>query len=126
MLVKVSPTLIKRSKTRFHNLPNGASLILGNNGYIWISPGINLEETSVGGFVQNLEEVVPRPERETIARLKNCIEALAQCKMMLYDTSILYAYEESLKYDVKELLIPEAIVDIGILTQERISMLTNA
>lgn len=123
--MKVSPTLIKRSKTRFHNLPIGASVILGNNGYIWVSPIVNLEETSVGRFVQNLDEIISKPERETIARLRNCIQALAQCKMMLYDTSILYAYEESLKYDVKELLIPEAIVDVGILTQERISMLIN-
>ncbi|GJQ86332.1 hypothetical protein Trydic_g9028 [Trypoxylus dichotomus] len=125
VLVKVFPTLIKRSKTRFHNLPIGASIILGNNGYIWISPTVNVEESSVGGFMQNLDEVITRPERETIARLRNCIQALAQCKMMLYDTSILYAYEESLKYDVKELLIPEAIVDLGILTQERISMLID-
>ncbi|KAK9693413.1 KH domain [Popillia japonica] len=125
VLVKVSPTLIKRSKTRFHNLPVGANIILGNNGYIWISPIMNVEESSVGGFVQNLEEVISKPERETISRLRNCIQALAQCKMMLYDTSVLYAYEESLKYDVKELLIPEAIVDLGILTQERISMLTS-
>lgn len=123
--MKVSPTLIKRSKTRFHNLPVGANIILGNNGYIWISPIMNVEESSVGGFVQNLEEVISKPERETISRLRNCIQALAQCKMMLYDTSVLYAYEESLKYDVKELLIPEAIVDLGILTQERISMLTS-
>ncbi|KAI4458774.1 pnas-3 related [Holotrichia oblita] len=125
VLVKVSPTLIKRSKTRFHNLPVGASIILGNNGYVWISPIMNVEESAVGGFVQNLDEVISKPERETISRLRNCIQALAQCKMMLYDTSVLYAYEESLKYDVKELLIPEAIVDLGILTQERISMLTN-
>jgi hypothetical protein len=45
-------------------------------------------------------QVVPRPDREVIARLRNCILALANCKMMLYDTSILYAFEESQKYQV--------------------------
>lgn len=57
MLLKVFPSLIKRSKTRFHNLSVGASIILGNNGFIWISPTKNVDEESVGGFIQNLEEV---------------------------------------------------------------------
>lgn len=57
MLVKVFPSLIKRSKTHFHNLPIGVSIILGNNGFIWICPPINNLEESVGGFIQNLEEV---------------------------------------------------------------------
>lgn len=30
--------LIKRSKNHFHNLSAGVSVILGNNGYIWIEP----------------------------------------------------------------------------------------
>jgi exosome complex component RRP4 len=43
---------------------------------------------------------VPKADREVIARLKNCILALASFKMLLYDTSIIYAYEESMKYTV--------------------------
>lgn len=123
VLVKVFPSLIKRSKTHFHNLPVGVSIILGNNGSIWICPIINTSEDSAASFVQNLEEIIPRQERESISRIRNCILALAFCKMMLYDTSILYAYEESLKYNVAELLLPEAIVDVAILTQQRLSML---
>ena len=34
----VSPSLVKRCKNHFHNLLCEASIILGNNGYIWISP----------------------------------------------------------------------------------------
>ncbi|KAF2898522.1 hypothetical protein ILUMI_07654 [Ignelater luminosus] len=126
VLLKVFPSLIKRSKTHFHNLPVGASIILGNNGFIWICPIISNEEDNVGGFVQNLEEVVPRPDREAIGRLRNCILALAQSKMMLFDTSILYAYEESLKYTVADLLIPEAMVDVAILTQHRLNIAENS
>lgn len=70
-------------------------------------------------------KVIPRQERETIARLRNCILSLAQSKMLLYDTSILYAYEESLKYNVADLLIPEAMVDVSILTQQRLFMAEN-
>lgn len=58
VLVKVMPFLIKRRKTHFHNLPCGASIILGNNGYIWLSPTVNTDEDGgSGGFTQNLEEV---------------------------------------------------------------------
>lgn len=42
--------------------------------------------------------------------------------MMLYDTSILYAYEESSKYEVHELLTQEAIFDVAFLTQHRLRL----
>ncbi|XP_044729712.1 exosome complex component RRP4 [Chrysoperla carnea] len=121
VLLKVTPFLIKRRKTHFHVLPCGASVILGNNGFIFIGPTVSHTEET-GGFVQNLEEAVPRAEREVIARLRNCILALAQSKIMLYDTSIVAAFEESMKYSIKELLIPEAMVDVALLTQQRLQM----
>jgi len=43
---------------------------------------------------------VTREERETIARLRNCILALVQQKVMLFDTTIQYTYDASLKYEV--------------------------
>lgn len=69
---------------------------------------------------------ISRTDREVIARLRNCILALAQSKIMLYDTSILYAYEESKKYTVSSLLLPESMVDIALLTQQRLLMLENS
>ncbi|XP_058066661.1 exosome complex component RRP4 isoform X2 [Anopheles bellator] len=128
ILVKVFPALIRRRKTHFHNLPCGASIILGNNGFIWIAPILNTEGEDAGhsgGFTQNLEDVVPKEDRETIARLKNCILGLAHCKMMLFDTSIMFAYEESMKYDVLELLHPEVIADVAFLTQHRLHVLNQ-
>ncbi|XP_058835516.1 exosome complex component RRP4 [Topomyia yanbarensis] len=122
ILVKVFPSLIKRRKTHFHNLPCGASIILGNNGFIWISPMVNTEGEGGGGFTQNLEESVSKQDREVISRLRNCVLALANCKMLLYDTSILYAYEESLKYEVHELLHQEAMFDIAFLTQHKLRL----
>lgn len=122
VLVKVFPSLVKRRKTHFHNLPCGASIILGNNGFIWIAPTVNVEVEGDGGFAQNLSEAVPRADREVIARLRNCILALVTCKMMLFDTSILYAFEESSKYEVDELLHQEAIFDVAFLTQHRLRM----
>lgn len=122
ILVKVFPSLIKRRKTHFHNLPCGASIILGNNGFIWISPIVNTEGDESGGFTQNLEESISKQDREVISRLRNCILALANCKMLLYDTSILYAFEESLKYEVHELLHQESMFDIAFLTQHKLRL----
>lgn len=122
ILVKVFPSLIKRRKTHFHNLPCGASIILGNNGFIWISPIVNTEGEESGGFTPNLDEAISKQDREVISRLRNCILALAHCKMLLYDTSILYAYEESLKYEVHELLHQEAMFDIAFLTQHKLRL----
>lgn len=45
---------------------------------------------------------VPKADREVVARLRNCILALAASKIPLYSTSILHAYEESEKYQVKQ------------------------
>lgn len=120
VLVKVFPSLIKRCKTHFHNLTCGASIIFGNNGFIWISPTVNTDVEGSGGFTQNLSEPVPRTDRETIVRLRNCILALAHHKMMLYDTSVQYAYDESAKYELDEMAKQEAIFDIALLTQHRL------
>ncbi|KAH8033322.1 hypothetical protein HPB51_010238 [Rhipicephalus microplus] len=54
-LVLVSPSLIKRCKTHFHNLPCGAQIILGNNGYVWICPLPSEEGTK---FVQSVDVVI--------------------------------------------------------------------
>jgi exosome complex component RRP4 len=109
LLIRVSPSLIERRKTHFHNLPIGAHLILGNNGFIWISQTV-AEGAESGGFVLDFNEV-PLQERETIARLRNCTLALAQHKVMLHDTSILYAFDISIQlgYQPKDLLMPEVI-----------------
>ena len=48
-----------------------------------------------------LTQAVTREEREIIARLRNCILALVQQRIMLFDTSIQYTYDASLKYEVR-------------------------
>ncbi|KAM9327122.1 exosome complex component RRP4 [Gastrophryne carolinensis] len=119
VLVQVSPSLIKRRKTHFHNLPCGASIILGNNGSIWLYPTPEETEEEAGGFVTNLEPV-SLSDREVISRLRNCILALASQKMLLYDTSILYCYEASLTHQIKDLLKMEVIEDIVMEARQRL------
>ncbi|KAM3873879.1 exosome complex component RRP4 isoform 3-T3 [Diretmus argenteus] len=119
VLVQISPSLIKRQKTHFHNLPCGASIILGNNGFVWLYPTPGHQEEEAGGFYTSLEPV-SLSDREVISRLRNCLLALAAHKVQLYDTSVLYCYESSLIHQVKDILKPEVMEEIVMLTQQKL------
>ncbi|KAF0312395.1 Exosome complex component RRP4 [Amphibalanus amphitrite] len=123
VMVAVPSNLVLRRKNHFHDLPCGATVILGNNGYIWICATAVGEDggAGTGGYVQNLERV-PLPEREVISRLRNCILALAGSWMMLYDTSILYAFEASSKFQARDLLKPEVMAEVADLTRKRLDL----
>ena len=121
VMVQVSPSLVKRRKTHFHQLPVGASLILGNNGFVWIYQSGVGDEEGGGGFAADLE-VVQHQEREVMARLRNVILALANNGTMLWDTSIMYGYEASSKYSVTELLSPDCMRDVAHLTKQRLML----
>ena len=118
ILIKVSPSLVKRRKTHFHTLPFGASIILGNNGFIWIYQTGGAEDEG-GGFTSDLS-IVQHGEREVMARLRNVMVALANNGTMLWDTSIIYGYEASSKYSVTELLSPDCMRDVAHLTKQRL------
>ena len=120
IMLKVAPGLIKRKKTHFHNLANGATLILGNNGYIWIGANTQDTDRSEGGFTQDLSRI-SQQYREVCSRLRNCILSLAECNLYLTDTSVTYAYDESMKYSISELLLPEVMIDVAALTHQRIN-----
>ncbi|KAG7499649.1 exosome complex component RRP4 [Solea senegalensis] len=109
----------KRQKTHFHNLPCGASIILGNNGFVWLYATPSNEEEEAGGFYTSLEPV-SLSDREVISRLRNCLLALAAHKVLLYDTSVLYCYESSLQHQVKDILKPEVMEEIVMLTQQKL------
>lgn len=65
-LVQVPPSLIKRCKTHFLNLPCGATAILGNNGYVWISPLDNEETTLTDGQTEKLTNDDTEPKQVNI------------------------------------------------------------
>jgi len=124
IMIKVPPMLIQRSKTHYHNLENGATLILGYNGYVWIGANIQNVDKSEGGFTEDLSKI-PVENREMCARLRNCILILAQSNILLSDISVMYAYEESSKYEVHELIQPEVMLDVSLLTHHRLTRLCN-
>jgi len=121
IMLKVPPMLIQRKKTHYHTLESGATLILGYNGYVWISANVQNIDKSEGGFTEDLSKI-PMENRNVCTRLRNCILILAQCNMLLSDTSVTYAYEESSKYEVHELLHPEAMIDVSLLTHQRLAL----
>ncbi|XP_063067321.1 exosome complex component RRP4 [Engraulis encrasicolus] len=120
VVVQVSPSLVKRQKTHFHNLPCGASIILGNNGYIWLFPTPPQQDEDVGGYYTSTEPVA-LSDREVISRLRNCILALAAHKVLLFDTSVLYCYESSLSHQIKDILKPEVTEEVVLLTRHRLA-----
>ncbi|CAL1292101.1 unnamed protein product [Larinioides sclopetarius] len=119
-LVKVPPSLVQRTKTHFHNIVSGVQLILSNNGYIWIAPTSG-EDVETGGFVQNLE-YISKSDRENISRLRNCILALTTHNKLLSDTVVLYAYQESMHYEAKQLLKPEVMKEVVDAVLQRIEL----
>ncbi|GAB6026232.1 Exosome complex component RRP4 [Chamberlinius hualienensis] len=107
VLIRVNSSLIKQQKTHFHSFSNAVAVILGNNGQIWIGPMTEESSDDTGGeIVHNLEPVMIEA-RQTIARLRSCILALAAHHMLIYETSILYVYEAAADYQCKELLKPD-------------------
>jgi len=113
VLIKVSPSLVRRCKTHMHNLSYGATVILGNNGYIWIGPLMSTERDLSSRDAERT--IISVSDRRVVARLKNCISALANYGVQLYDTSVTYAYDSSLKFEVKDLLkqeVQEEVVDM--------------
>lgn len=105
-LVRVPPHLVERCKILFHNLPLiGVHLVLANNGYIWISSSRTDEEMEYG-FDLSLEPL-PSSTRQSIARMRNCIHILKHGKILINLTSCTKCFEESMEFEIKELLDEE-------------------
>uniref|UniRef100_A0A6G1SAP3 Exosome complex component RRP4 n=1 Tax=Aceria tosichella TaxID=561515 RepID=A0A6G1SAP3_9ACAR len=110
-LVRVPPNLVERCKVVFINLPQiGVHLILANNGYVWISPSRTDEEIEYG-FDLSLEPL-PLTTRQTIARMRNCIHIMKTGKIMLNSNSCTKCFEESMEFQVRDLLEEEVISKI--------------
>ncbi|XP_042639390.1 LOW QUALITY PROTEIN: exosome complex component RRP4-like [Orycteropus afer afer] len=119
VLVQVSPSLVKQQETHFHDWPCGASVILSNNGLIWIYPTPKKKEEEARCFTANVEPV-SLADGEVISQLWNCIISMVTQRVMQCDTSILYCYELSLPHQIKDIIKPDIVEEIVIETCQRL------
>ncbi|KAH9987158.1 hypothetical protein BJV74DRAFT_506717 [Russula compacta] len=112
-LVSVPPILIRRLKSHFCSLPSGVDLILGLNGYIWISKHVkDNEREGEEGFdaeavYSNQNDEIDDATRIDIARISNIIRVLASRSVPITDAIVLKAYEWAIELDsdLKDLLM---------------------
>ena len=130
--VRVYSALVKRCKKHFHSFPFGITVILGNNGYIWISV------TSEEEHQANKEKVpfMPRAaveaqreitfkDRENMVRVRNCILALQQEFLPIYPETIMDVYESSLQIAPKNILLQDVVKLITTSAAERIKKIAE-
>ncbi|TFK63262.1 hypothetical protein BDN72DRAFT_776108 [Pluteus cervinus] len=111
-LVTVPPILVRRLKSHFLTLPCGVDLILGLNGYIWVSKHVKEnEQEGEEGFdaeavYSNQNDYIEEATRSAISRVTNIISILASHFMPLTDVVLLGAYEWVVDqdYQAKDLL----------------------
>ncbi|KAI9203465.1 uncharacterized protein BJ171DRAFT_425308 [Polychytrium aggregatum] len=106
-LVQVPAALIKRSKSHFVSLAGGVDVVLGVNGLIWVCKHSGMTPEMANqpdALYHNENEDISESLREAIARVCNCITAISNACVSINDTMIVYTYEASMKYSVKDLL----------------------
>lgn len=101
-LVTAQASLIKRAKKHFHVLPCGVHLILGNNGFVFLSV-LESDEGAVaeGPDAAALRRVEPSGDaRRTIARVRNSILALDAEFVAISPGTIMEVYNASVEKGV--------------------------
>jgi exosome complex component RRP4 len=131
-LIIVPSHCIKRLSQHYCSLPIGIDVILGRNGYIWITRSIPdewkaqdedaddmtpLAETLQRLKIRHAQTLMLLNEREKIARIRNAIDILASNPInggssgCIYPESILAIYRKSeqLELTIKDMLRPDVI-----------------
>eukprot|EP00056_Hartaetosiga_gracilis_P015335 m.241605 g.241605 ORF g.241605 m.241605 type:complete len:290 (-) comp23821_c0_seq1:55-924(-) len=109
IFMTVPPVLVRRSKNHFHTLPCGVAVVLGNNGYIWIGASLPDDTTKQK---EEEQQAISDEMRWRMARVRNSIHALSRRMLSIFDTSIIYTYEDSESFEVKDMLTLDAVVTI--------------
>lgn len=98
-LVTIPPILVRRLKSHFIALPCGVDLILGLNGYIWVSKHVKeSDQEGEEGFdaeavYSNQNDRIDESTRIAISRVTNIIRVLAAHFVPLTDALLMEAYE---------------------------------
>ncbi|KAJ2355043.1 Exosome complex component rrp4 [Coemansia erecta] len=120
--VRVFPQLVPRSRSHFHTLPCGVDVVLGVNGYVWVSKHVSAAkvEANAEHIYSDENEHISDDERESIARVANCVILLNRLYVKITDTSIIFAYEAGLGYPVKDLLTVDVATDLALNVTSRL------
>jgi len=114
-LVTIPPILVRRLKSHFISLPCDVDLILGLNGYIWVSKHVKeSDQEGEEGFdaeavYSNKNDVIDSATRLAISRVANIIRVLAANFVPLTDALLLESYEWAIEQegDAKDLLLDD-------------------
>lgn len=98
IFISIPPGLIKRSKSHFITLPCGVDLVLGLNGYVWVSKSLDKEtieaqSTDPSALYSDNNVPIEDNERLMIARIGNSIKSLAKKNIHITDTRIMQEYD---------------------------------
>ncbi len=102
VFVEVPCGLVKRCKNHIHALPCGVAIVLGVNGYVFISPSATADIADKDDDGEHA--TVALETRTAVARVCNCVHALAACSVPITDTSIVETYDASRQFSVAALL----------------------
>lgn len=137
--IKVQSSLVRRAKNHFISLPCGVDIILGLNGYIWMTEtaensvhnlhlsvagrGVFLEgvdtsaeaaKAGISEAIQAQKEIaasrdISEEARLRIARVRNCIQAIASTGQNVTADSIMSVYRASVEQQLRpaEILLPK-------------------
>jgi len=125
--VSVSSGVIRRTKQHFHSLECGVDVILGTNGYIWISEPNPLSDEMTDEKDETFEPPVVKPVaapvREKIARVRNSILALSKMFMPIFSNTIMDVYNESITLGLlaKDVLHPDNLQAVTQLALENLN-----
>jgi exosome complex component RRP4 len=132
-LVKVPPSLVPRQQHHFVSLPCAVDVVLGNNGFVWLTAtlptdgsrsavDLAVHEQAEVGVVAAVEaqkaaaaaRVIQANARLSIARVRNSILALASASVTITPLTIMAAYtaSESMQLAPKDLLEPATAQEV--------------
>ncbi|KAJ3347333.1 exosome non-catalytic core subunit rrp4 [Entophlyctis luteolus] len=122
--ITVPSFLIKRAKSHFllFTLPQGiiVNVVLGMNGFIYVSKGSGVQngeeilQQDPEALYSNKNDIVSDDERLAIARICNCILALAKENQMITESYILQIYEASTQMEVFDIIAnSRQLVDVA-------------
>jgi exosome complex component RRP4 len=124
LFIAVPPGLVKRTRSHFTKLPCGVDMVIGLNGYIWLSDHVPDEEdrereAQEEQQVTRVIESIPADLREKLSRVRNSVVALCRRFLAIHPATITDVYNASLNYAVRDMLKPDLLVELTAAAAER-------